>query len=124
MTNTTQDRRERADAADYAAGLCWRRGEYGASADLIGQARELDPERGDLWDQRLDTIGRAISGTQAHTEATGGEGTHSHGRGPGNDLERQLAAAGIAPDDPAMEHWRSWNALCYRLRDGDLEAGR
>jgi hypothetical protein len=57
-------------------------------------------------------------------EATGGGPTPVPTRAPGNDLERQLAGAGIAPDDPAMEHWRSWNALCYQRRDAGREAGQ
>lgn len=58
MAATTQeaDRRERADMADRAAGLAWRKGNLAAARQLIAGARELDPSRADLWARRDATI--------------------------------------------------------------------
>jgi hypothetical protein len=122
--NVTEDRREMASAADYAAGTCWRSGDLEGAANWLRRARALDPDREELWAQREATIRPRASGAQTAAEATGSEPTPVPTRTPGNDLERQLAGAGIAPDDPAMEHWRSWNALCYQRRDADREAGQ
>jgi hypothetical protein len=114
-------RAREATAADRAAGLLWKQGEYGAAADLIAQARELDPARADLWAEREAAIARSIGGTLVTPKA---EPDASTTREPGNELERQLAERGIAPDDPAMKTWRTWNALCYQRRDAGLEAGQ
>jgi hypothetical protein len=124
MTATAGDRRQMASAADYAAGTCWRDGDLDGAARWLERARALDPGRAGLWDKREATIRQATRGAQADAEATGGQPAAAPGREPGNELERQLAARGIAPDDPAMEHWRQWNALCYQRRDAGLEAGQ
>jgi hypothetical protein len=118
---TQRERAELAADLDRAAGHLWQRGNYRAAASLISQARALDPARADLWAKREDAITQAASGgqpgRQREAEAEAEDG--SPGRTPRNGLERQLAEAGIAPDDPALEFWRAWNLAACKRRDGD-----
>lgn len=118
---TQPERTELASDLDRAAGHLWQRGNYRAAASLITQARVLDPARASLWAKREAAIAQAATRRQARTGA--GEAVRA-ARTPGNALERQLAEAGIAADDPALEFWRTWNRVAYARRDADREPGQ
>lgn len=124
---TQRERAELATDLDRAAGHFWQRGNYEAAASLITQARALDSSRAELWAKREAAITQAISGRQASRETAAEDVPQA--RTPRNALERQLAEAGIGPDDPALEFWRAWNTAACKRRDGqasdaDREAGQ
>jgi hypothetical protein len=77
-----------ADRLDYDAGKAMRAGDMDRAVRLVYQARQLDPARSTLWDQRQHRLRQAMAAT----------------------TERRLKDSGIRPDDPGLQAIRSWNA--------------
>jgi len=77
-----------ADRLDYDAGVAMRAGDIDRAARLIYRARELDPARSALWDERDRRLRQAMAAT----------------------TERRLADAGVRASDPGLAIARGWNA--------------
>lgn len=51
-----------ASQADYEAGLAWRDGKLAEAEELVRAAMRLDPDRSELWAQRLSLIAERMLG--------------------------------------------------------------
>jgi hypothetical protein len=79
---------DRASRLDYDAGVAMRAGDLDRAVRLIYQARQLDPSRSELWDERQRRLRQSMAAT----------------------TERRLKDCGIKPDDPGLQAIRGWNA--------------
>jgi hypothetical protein len=78
---------------DYEAGIAFKRGDFDTAARIIAEARGLEPDRADLWDQRETQI------KQAETQRT-----------PLRELmTRRYSRSGILQDDPGLAQCHGWN---------------
>jgi hypothetical protein len=76
---------------DREAGIAYRRGDYDLAARIVREARDLEPDRIELWGQREATIKLAESQRTPLKEL----------------LERRHSRAGILPDD--LKQWTAHN---------------
>ena len=107
------ERTAHANQIDHTAGLAWRTGDLSRAAHLIQVAMELDPGRGDHWQQR-----RAVINQSAGEEICPGR------PGLAAQTAARLVAAGITPDDPGLASIRAWNAaVLARNTEAEAEAG-
>jgi hypothetical protein len=104
---------ERAGQADHQAGLAWKAGELVKAARLIVEARELEPARADHWASRTERVNAAIRARN--------EPTRDDRRPLAEIVAERLAAHGVRPGDPDLEHMRAWNALQHE-RQADATA--
>jgi hypothetical protein len=120
VTAQEADRRERADMADRAAGLAWRKGNLAAARQLIADARELDPGRADLWARRE----AVIAGSEEKSPAPRRRPSRAPGRASSTPREpRPGACADCGTAVPG--HGRTICQACGLLRKlAEREAGQ
>jgi len=139
QSGTEEERAGLASVLDRAAGRAWQQGDLQSAAQLIADARTLDPSRAGLWDQREAAIAAAAprpgrsrppdpagrwhtcSAPHPHQDAylaarrsaeVAGTG-RCHDGHPVSDLAQEismrLTAAGFTASSPGLARIRAWN---------------
>jgi len=127
---STEELQHLATEADRQAGHAFRTGDIDRAFRLLTDARALDPQRHQLWDQRESQIRQSVAQQQprqvSHSTETAScpQCGHSYVRPAGEtspclscQTQARLEAAGFTADSPELQQAGEWNHAVFRRAD-------